>query len=203
MCYFYKQEQTSDTLKSYFNTTIVDGDYIQSVRYVGFAHPQAPIILNSNPKIIQPLEWGLIPFWAKDKKIQQNTLNARIETLHEKPSFKGVIKNRCLVIADGFFEWQWLDKEGKKKQPYILTLQNNIPFAFAGLYSHWTDKNTGEIISTFTIITTQATGIMAEIHNSKKRMPVILTKGNEDYWLDGAEIQYFSSINADIQPHKL
>jgi putative SOS response-associated peptidase YedK len=75
----------------------------------------------------------LIPAWAKDKTIQQYTLNAKIETLNEKPSFKNNIKNRCLVIADGYYEWQWLDPKGKNKQKYLITLTSEEPFAFAGI----------------------------------------------------------------------
>ena len=135
---------------------------------------------------------GLIPFWAKDDSIKQYTLNAKIETLNEKPAFKNSVKNRCLVIADGFYEWKWLDEKGRKKQKYLITLPDSDLFAFAGIWSEWQNKSTGEIINSYSIITTEANELMAEIHNSKKRMPVILTKKNEKDWLGGEEINDFN-----------
>jgi putative SOS response-associated peptidase YedK len=108
------------------------------------------------------------------------------------------VKNRCLVIADGFYEWQWLDKKGTKKQKYLLTHKESEPFAFAGLYSNWLDKNTGEIRNTYTIVTTEANALMAEIHNNKKRMPVILKPEREKDWLNGDEINSFSKDEIDL-----
>ena len=128
-------------------------EYRPSV-YNGFQHPKTPIITNQKTDTIQLYNWGLIPFWAKDDGIKKNTLNARMETIHEKPSFRNVVKNRCLILADGFYEWQWLDEKGKKKQKYELTLPENQAFAFAGLWSEWVDKSTGEIRYTYTILTT-------------------------------------------------
>jgi putative SOS response-associated peptidase YedK len=84
------------------------------------------------------------------------------------PSFRDAVKNRCLIIADGFFEWKWLDKAGKEKQQYQISLPSNELFAFAGIYSTWTDKTTGEMINTYAIVTTEADSFMAEIHNIKK-----------------------------------
>jgi len=95
--------------------------------------PKTPVIAHNKPGTIQPFTWGLIPFWLKDNTIQQYTLNAKIETLAEKPPFKNAINNRCLVIADGFYEWQWLDQKGRSKQKYLITLPNNALFAFGGI----------------------------------------------------------------------
>lgn len=198
MCYFFRQLHTADQLGKSFKAESVPGNYLQSERFIGFEHPLTPVIKNTNPNVIQPCEWGLIPFWAKDKSIQNSTLNARIETLTLKPSFKAVVKNRCLVLTDGFYEWQWLDPKGKQKQPFEITLPNNMLFAFAGIYSNWTDKATGEIISTFSIVTTEAMGIMAKIHNSKKRMPVILTSQTGDEWLNGKDIKLFGSKETEL-----
>jgi putative SOS response-associated peptidase YedK len=94
---------------------------------------------------------------------------------------------RCLVLADGFYEWKWLDPKGKSKQKYLLTLPDNKAFAFAGLWNTWTNRNTGETLNTYTIITTAANELMSEIHNTKKRMPVILNPEAEKNWLDGGE----------------
>ncbi|WP_419883248.1 SOS response-associated peptidase [Peribacillus sp. B-H-3] len=124
--------------------------------------------------------WGLVPGWAKDPKIGYKMINARAETIDVKPSFKNILKrNRCLIIADGFYEWK---KEEDRKQPYHITLKNKEPFAFAGLWDEWEHK--GEILKTCTIITTEANQLMKEIHH---RMPVILTRENEDAWLNSDE----------------
>jgi len=117
-------------------------------------------------------------------------LNARIETLNEKPSFKDVIQNRCLIIADGFYEWQWLTKSGSRKQKYLITLPKEELFAFAGLYSEWTDSE-GAVLNSYTMVTTQANELMSEIHNTKQRMPIILKQEDEQHWLNGEDYNGF------------
>jgi len=151
----------------------------------GFAHPRAPIVTQEEPDTARLYRWGLIPHWAKDTAIAKNTLNARIETIHEKPAFRQYTQNRCLVLATAFYEWQWLDEKGKQKQKYRIALRDEDSFAFAGLYATWVDRNTGETLDTFTILTTGARGIMKKIHNSKLRQPVIVPPGYEDQWLSG------------------
>lgn len=187
MCYHSKQTKSAQELKQRFKANFFEEDEYTPTIYNGFSFPKTPIIANNNTHNIQLFNWGLIPPWAKDTDIRKNTLNARIETLHEKPSFKSSLKNRCLVLSDGFYEWQWLDEKGKNKQKFQITLPNNEAFAFAGLWNEWVDKETGEILKTYTIITTEATGLMAKIHNSKNRMPFILTKEKEFDWLNGEE----------------
>lgn len=124
------------------------------------------------------LQWGLIPHWSKDPKIGNKLINARAETVAEKPSFRQAFqKRRCLIIADGFYEWK---TQPKQKQPYYFHLQNHQPFAFAGLWEQWQDP-TGETLETCTIITTEANEIMAPIHD---RMPVVLAKKDYEQWLD-------------------
>ena len=130
--------------------------------------------------------WGLVPFWVKDStaadSIRTKTFNAKAETLNEKPSFRNAVRSkRCLVISRGFFEWQSRQSE---KIPHFIRLKTDEPFAFAGLYDNWLDRETGEIHNTFTIITTEASPILAEIHNTKKRMPVILPRSVERDWID-------------------
>ena len=167
----------------------------------GFNHPSVPVIINKS-KEIHLFSWGLIPFWAKDIEIRKNTLNAKIETLNEKPSFRNCINNRCLVIADGFYEWQWLDPKGKNKQKYKITLEDNSLFALAGLWSEWVNKDTGELTKSYTILTTEANSLMSKIHNSKKRMPVVLLETKEKRWLLGDSIDNFripdSVLKAEI-----
>ncbi len=123
------------------------------------------------------LHWGLIPSWADDPAIGNRMINARAESVADKPSFRSAFKkSRCLVAADGFYEWQ---KTGKAKQPYYIRLKKDQPFAFAGLAEHW---HRGEqTIDSCAIITTAANELMAEIHD---RMPVILAPDDYDAWLD-------------------
>lgn len=131
--------------------------------------------------------WGLVPFWAKDPKIGSKMINARAETLHEKTSFKGPFaKKRCIVPADGFYEWKQIEGQ-KRKQPMYLTRIDDAPFAFAGLWEVWRDKNTldrhGEPLElhSCTIITGEANETVAEVHD---RMPVMLPPDAWDPWLD-------------------
>jgi len=184
MCYNTRITKPAEELEKRFNATFENKDQLQipSV-FNAFTFPQTPVITNNHIDKIQLFNWGLIPPWAKDITIRKNTLNARIETIHEKPSFKSVLNKRCLVIADGFYEWQWLDDKGKQKQKYELVLPNEEIFGFAGLWNAWVDKETGEIINTYTILTTQANELMSKIHNTKKRMPIIIKKGFEKDWL--------------------
>ncbi|MBI3303843.1 MAG: SOS response-associated peptidase [Deltaproteobacteria bacterium] len=126
------------------------------------------------------LRWGLIPSWAKDASIGDRMINARAETVAEKPSFRRALqKRRCLVLADGFYEWR---KEGKKKTPLYIALKSHEPFGFAGLWETWKSP-TGEAVHSCTIITTTPNALMESIHN---RMPVILPREAEALWLDRA-----------------
>lgn len=123
--------------------------------------------------------WGLIPMWAKDPGIGNKLINARAETLAEKPSFRGSLKyKRCLVIADGFYEWK--SGTGKTKTPYFIHMTNRKPFAFAGLWDSWNSPD-GSQVKSCTIITTEPNDLMALIHN---RMPVILHPREYAKWLD-------------------
>ena len=127
------------------------------------------------------LRWGLVPFWSKDLKIGARMINARSETVATKPAFRSAFKSRrCLVIADGFFEWK---KEGKAKQPFYISRRDNLPFALAGLWESWTDQtNEGsEPVETCTILTTEANEIMEPLHH---RMPVFLERDQFGFWLE-------------------
>lgn len=189
MCFHFAQSKTAQELKHRFNAIFKDEDQYKPSVYNGFQFPKTPVITNNNNNEIQLFSWGLIPFWAKDYSIRKNTLNAKIETIHEKPSFRNIANNRCLVLADGFHEWQWLDEKGKQKQKYELTLPDNEAFSFGGLWSEWLDRSTGELVYTYTILTTDANELMSRIHNTKKRMPIIISANKEQNWLDGYELQ--------------
>jgi putative SOS response-associated peptidase YedK len=137
-------------------------------------------IMNDEPTHLALLRWGLIPAWAKEESIGSRMINARAETLAEKPSFKRLLHNkRCLIVADGFYEW--MQEPGSKlKTPMYINLKNNEPFAFAGLWDSWM-RSDGEIIRTCTVITTEPNMLVSPIHN---RMPAILSADTRAEWLD-------------------
>lgn len=131
-------------------------------------------------RILSQLKWGLIPHWAKDAAIGNRMINARAETLTEKPSFREAFKSRrCVIPASGFYEWQKKGTGGK--QPFYFYLKDRDVFGFAGLWESWIDKTTGEELETCTIITTEANDVLKPVHD---RMPVILKPESYDEWLD-------------------
>jgi putative SOS response-associated peptidase YedK len=148
------------------------------------------------PRRLDPLKWGLIPYWAKEAAIGNKMINARAESVAEKPAYKSSFKKkRCLVATDGFYEWK---KEGKAKQPYLIRREDGKPFAFAGLWSSWRNpEQGGQIIQTFTILTTSANDLLRPLHD---RMPVILDRENFDLWLD-PEIEDAEVLQPLLVPH--
>ena len=138
-----------------------------------------PVVIREGDGLcLSSFKWGLIPSWAKDPAIGNKLINARAETVAEKPSFRqAFMKRRCLILADGFFEWK---SEGGRKVPYHITLTDRSVFAFAGLWERWRPEK-GEEIRSCVIITTAANDFMRPIHH---RMPVILPAGSEGAWLD-------------------
>lgn len=135
------------------------------------------VVKDGENKLVS-MRWGLIPSWAKDESIGNKLINARAETILEKPSFKTPFKRkRCLIVADGFYEWK---ATGKEKTPYFIRLKSKKLFAFAGLYDVWRSPEAGERM-TCTIITTEANEFMQKLHH---RMPVILTENGREAWLD-------------------
>jgi putative SOS response-associated peptidase YedK len=160
---------------------------VQQVRYqvepsynVAPTQSVAVVVQREGVNTLEKMRWGLIPAWAKDPAIGSRMINARAETVGEKPSFKRPLKDRrCLVVADGFYEWQ---KTGQAKIPMFIRLKSGQPFGFAGLYDVWTSPE-GEAVASCTIITTSANDLMQPIHD---RMPVILPKSQESTWLNPA-----------------
>jgi putative SOS response-associated peptidase YedK len=186
MCFHSQHTANAQALKNRFKARFQEEiKYSPSNEVNGFTHPNLPIVTNEEPNALQLYQWGLLPQWAKDEKFQQNTLNAKLETIAEKPSFKAVEFQRCLIPATGFYEWKWLDGKGKSKEKYLIQVENSPIFCFAGLWSKWIDPLSGILRGTYTILTTEANPLMAEIHNSKKRMPVILDVSAEEEWLLG------------------
>lgn len=177
MCGRYYLKSEKNVIVNEFNIYEVISEDIKPDYNIAPGRNVLCVVRNHHNKLVS-MRWGLIPSWAKDEKIANRTINARAESLIEKPSFlKPFQSQRCLIIADGFYEWQ---KDAPRKIPYAITLKNNKPFAFAGLYDHWQSPD-HEIITTCTIITTKANQLLASIHN---RMPVILPKTAYDIWLD-------------------
>jgi putative SOS response-associated peptidase YedK len=137
-----------------------------------------PVIIAQSPRRIMRMRWGLIPHWAKDQKTAYNMINARVETLTQRPAFRGLLShNRALIPACGYYEWK---AEGREKTPYYIHPQTEPFVAFAGLYDVWMNS-TGEALYSFTIITTEVDPFMARLHN---RMPVVLDRDLENDWLD-------------------
>jgi putative SOS response-associated peptidase YedK len=151
------------------------------------------VIKSGEKRRLAAMRWGLIPFWAKDPSIGDKLINARAETLAEKPSFKYPLqKQRCLIIASGFFEWR---REGKRKIPLFIFLKDHRPFAFAGLYDVWKSP-AGEKILSCTIVTTTPNEFIGQFHH---RMPVILKPEDESLWLDQA-VRDWSTLRQILKP---
>lgn len=150
----------------------------------GFTHPFIPGLTPDGK--LDRFYWGLVPEYEQSLNIKYNTLNAKIEELDSKRSYKPYLKNRCVILADGFMEYHWTDLNNPKckKLKYLIHDPNDEILAFAGLYSNWTDKTTGEIIKTVTLVTTDANQLMGQIHNSGLRMPVLLNNEEQVKWLD-------------------
>lgn len=174
MCGRFSLTADEQHINTFFELSGGNAPYVP--RYNGAPTQSLPVITNDHPKKLQLFRWGLIPRWSKEvSKIP--LINARSETLDLKPSFEKVFREkRCLVPADGFYEWV----HSGRKLPYRFTLENESLFAFAGLWDCWRSQS-GEMINSFAILTTDANKMMEPIHN---RMPVILEKEHFDLWLN-------------------
>jgi putative SOS response-associated peptidase YedK len=187
MCFSVNVNLVKEELENRFGATFLDPDkYSPSYYYHAFALPRLPAICSGKNDTIDLLRWGLIPSWVKNQteasEIQFKTFNARAESVNTKPSFSVPFNSkRCIIPVKGFFEWQHVSG---KKIPWYIYHHNNEIISLAGLWDEWTSNDTGEKISTFSIVTTDANELMAKIHNSAKRMPVILDRKNEQSWLD-------------------
>jgi putative SOS response-associated peptidase YedK len=163
-------------LEERFAITIPEGIY--NPRYNAAPSQKMLVVAEEKPQVAALFRWGLIPHWAKDPKIGYGLINARAETVSEKPSFRVPFRRqRCFVLADGFYEW---DKKSNSHIPYRIILGEGKPFAFAGIYDFW-HAPTGQEIRSFSIITTEANSLVSKIHD---RMPVILPEQEERNWLD-------------------
>jgi putative SOS response-associated peptidase YedK len=192
MCGRFSRKATLQAIIDEFEIEEVNGTIEPS--YNVAPGQDVAVILKDESRKLGLLKWGLIPSWSKDPAIGNRMINARAESLADKPSFKQPLRRkRCLIIADGFFEWK---KEGKQKIPMYIFLKNQKPFAFAGLWDTWTSPD-GNKISTCTVITTEPNELLKKIHN---RMPVILTKKHFDLWLD-RNVQDEQMVLPLLQPY--
>lgn len=185
MCGRFTQRSNLHSLAEQFQFSL-PADLVVEPRYNIAPTQDVPIVRRpaaGAPRQLALVHWGLIPSWAKDSSSGAKTINARGESVADKPSFRAAFKRRrCLVIADGFYEWK---KTGTGKQPYFIHRADDKPFAFAGLWEHWSDNEPNGVspLESCTIITTEANHLMRPLHD---RMPVILDAADYDAWLDPA-----------------
>ena len=176
MCGRFSLTSPWELLKERFAVEIPVNDY--RLRYNAAPGQNLWVIPEGTPYDAQLFQWGLVPFWAKDPKIGNRLINARAETIAEKPAFRTPFKkHRCLVLADGFYEW---GKKGARRVPYRIVMKDEHPFALAGICDYWKD-NKGNELKSFSIITTDANPLISKIHD---RMPVILSRKDEKIWLE-------------------
>jgi len=187
MCFSVNVNLIKEELENRYGANFLDPDkYHPSYYYHAFGLPEIPAICSGKRDSIQLLKWGLIPSWVKTAEnadeIRYKTFNARADSIDSKPSFSGSFRSkRCLIPVKGFYEWQ---HAGSKKIPWYIHRADDDIISLAGLWDEWVESRTGEKMTTFTIITTDANDLMAVVHNSKKRMPVILERSTEFKWLD-------------------
>lgn len=182
MCGRFTQTAPWEKVKEEFAVESAGETALYKLRYNIAPTQIIPVIRqeSAGDRMLAQLKWGLIPSWAKDPDIGNRMINARAETLAEKPSFREAFaRRRCLVPASGFYEWQ--KTASGTKQPFYFYLKEREVFGFAGLWEQWLDRGTGEVLETFTIITTAANEVLKPVHD---RMPVIIKAENYAEWLD-------------------
>ncbi len=188
VCGRYVLTTPGEVLAQIFDTAPPPEEVLQEMasvvpRYNIAPTQRVPIVrrISAGPRELAFAQWGLVPHWAKDSAIGNKLINARAETAAEKPSFRDAMKRRrCLIPADGFYEWQ---KRGKGKQPWLLRVKGARPFAFAGLWSQWKNPEDGATLESCAILTTTPNELIATVHD---RMPVILPETTWQRWLDDA-----------------
>lgn len=185
MCFTVNVNIVREELEERYGAELIDHDkYRPSYYYHAYSLPLMPVVCSDDPVSLRLFRWGLIPSWAEDEKeaseIMTKTFNARSETIETKPAFReSFISRRCLVPVRGFFEWQHI---GGRKIPWYISLRDEDIFSLAGIWDSWKMKG-GISLNTFSVVTTRANELMSEIHNTKKRMPVILPAAAEKLWL--------------------
>ncbi|MEG9328971.1 SOS response-associated peptidase [Salinimicrobium catena] len=193
MCYRTKLNARLQSIEETFEATFLNPEEYKPQKEINaFDFPYTPVIADQEPEEILFFKWGLIPNWAKDVGIEKMTLNSMVETCKEKPAFRDSVDNRCLVIANGYYEWQWLDSKGKNKQKFLIKPKDREVFAFAGIYAIWKKPDTGAQVNSYSILTTKANELISKIHNNKKRMPIVLRQKDLGLYLGGSNIENFA-----------
>ncbi len=194
MCGRFSQGLAGDTIAKAFQLAEVP-DWQPRYNIAPTQTIPAIVATQNGDRHFKPLRWGLIPSWSKDPAIGAKLINARSETVAEKPSFRSAFKqHRCLILADGFYEWR---KQSGKKQPFYFRLTDGSLFAFAGLWERWQAPE-GDVLETCTILTTEANQVVAQVHD---RMPVILAPDRYDQWLDPT-LQQSEPLQALLRPYE-
>jgi putative SOS response-associated peptidase YedK len=222
MCGRYTLRTPVSELQAEFELTAAPAELVE--RFNIAPTQPVPVVLNGGERALELVRWGLIPFWAKDAKIGSTMINARSETLADKPAFKDSLKRkRCLVLADGFYEWApapaappepppaqgslfeaptpkppKVKKGAAGKTPMHIRKQSRKPFAFAGLWDTWRQSD-GTFLKSCTIITTTANALMSRFHD---RMPVILAPEQYDAWLNPEEVELADALEF-VKPYAL
>jgi putative SOS response-associated peptidase YedK len=194
---FYSPAEATAALFGVSGSLEVEPRYnIAPTQYVAAVRDSRENAEETTARELVMLRWGLVPFWAKDPAIGNRMINARAETVAEKPAFRAAYRRRrCLVLADGFYEWH---REGSVKIPYYISTANEEPFAFAGLWEHWQSKDGDDSLQTATLITTAANDFLVHLHY---RMPVILEPNRAERWLAGEE-EVLATAAKDCPPLK-
>ncbi|WP_020595487.1 SOS response-associated peptidase [Spirosoma panaciterrae] len=187
MCYHKSLNVKGSELEERYEANLPEASAFQPVYHANaYQFPDWPILTHQQPDQFQYMRWGLVPHWTKTSdnaaEIRTRTLNARSESVYEKPSFRSAAQTgkRCLIPVTGFYEWHTM---GSKKFPFYINSTAQKIVSIAGLWDEWADPETGELIHTYTLLTTDANPLLAAIHNSKKRMPCLLSEKDEQIWL--------------------
>ncbi len=187
MCFHKSLAVSTPEIEARYEAQMPPAANFQPVYHTNaYQFPAWPILTRQEPGKFQMVHWGLIPRWAKTRDdaadIRTKTINARSETIYEKPSYRSAAQTgkRCLIPVTGFYEWHTM---GSKKFPFYITTKDQKIASIAGLWDEWPDPETGELSLTYTLLTTDANPLLAAIHNTKKRMPCLLTPEAEHAWL--------------------
>lgn len=196
MCGRFTNAAKKEQIRKEFKVK-ADAAFPDESRYNIAPSQMIDVVLNEESNcILTQLKWGLVPHWAKDADIRNRMINARAETLAEKPSFREAFKSRrCIIPTTGFYEWKKATG-GNAKQPFYFYLNDREVFGFAGLWEEWLDKQTGEMLETCAIITTEANDVLKPVHD---RMPVILKADDYDEWLN-AKIKDTNRLQELLKP---
>ena len=188
MCFHKSLAVTASELEARYTVNLPDSAHFEPVYHANaWQLPTWPILTHQEPERFQLMHWGMIPPWTKTGEdaadLRTRTINARSETIYEKPSFRSAAKagKRCLIPVSGFYEWHTLKG---KKFPFYITMTDQKITSVAGLWDEWADPETGELVRTYTLLTGEANPLLAAIHNTKERMPCLLTREAEQLWLN-------------------